>query len=616
MTLSGIYAATLALIWAVWLVSALRAAGDAAATRRGLEMRALLALAALTLGAFLLRILHLQPDFLPEGNQGQMHYVDAYNVAQLLPEGMSDTDPLAIAVVMAPLFWFGTLSPLLYQWGNAVLAALTVPALFAVARLLFPERRETAWVAAGILAVWPVHVLYSTQHVQSVGAALFVTTAWAAALAWRRIPGRTLWLLFVASCVLAAASRRESLLLVAPALALWFTPLEEGAARPSRKQAFATAAAVGVLLVPHLLYILGSVGQFAAAGGLVDRILLTTFSAFAAIGFLRIGSALLLPAAERWASPAALVAVAGLWLAAGPLAHGWELFHFWPLPTAAPAHATTYSQIELAALNPKATPLPLIPLLLVGLTVGLRARGAWRWGLVGSWFCLAFFAASIKHTGAIPFLGMRAQVQSIPPAALLVAGGLAETARRLKVRPGFLATAVGLATLLVLPGYRVLLTDTDLTTVQEHRFVRETFATIEPGTVLFPSGTLPGKMQLGVWTNPLIEAAALEVERHLPPMKLELVDELDLAEGPVYYYEGLDCYRNGSRPGLLDACEAGRQRLEMVPVAERVVPMRQYSGEDLPDTAVEEPFVTLRLLRVTAVRADRDKAPATGEDRP
>lgn len=62
---------------------------------------------------------------------------------------------------------------------SAVFGALTVPALYLLARALFPDQRALAWVAAALVATLPIHLQFSRLGMNNIADPLFGTLTFA-----------------------------------------------------------------------------------------------------------------------------------------------------------------------------------------------------------------------------------------------------------------------------------------------------------------------------------------------------------------------------------------------------------------------------------------------------
>lgn len=141
-------------------------------------------LAALTLLALLIRIINLAttiPAFVDEINFIAPIWVfrDTSDAQLLYPINNVAAFPrLYVYLEMLTSTVFGRdLSGL--RLVSAIFGTLTVPAVYLLARELFPQDRHTPWIAAAIIAVLPIHVHFSRLALNNIADPLFGTLTFA-----------------------------------------------------------------------------------------------------------------------------------------------------------------------------------------------------------------------------------------------------------------------------------------------------------------------------------------------------------------------------------------------------------------------------------------------------
>ena len=213
-----------------------------------IDRRQLIALAALTAAALALRLVHLTRFEL---------FVDeaaTWWFAKLIAAGglseqmrLEPTPPLYYSLIGGLMKLFGE-SDLVMRLPSAVFGAAAIPIVFALGRTLFGRR--AGWIAAGLLAVHPLHVFYSREA--RVYPLLLCLTMLTLLALWRALErdAWSAWARFGAALLAVCYSHFYGLFLAAAAglaILLW------GRDARARRRGLAAAAVVGLAFAPYLL---------------------------------------------------------------------------------------------------------------------------------------------------------------------------------------------------------------------------------------------------------------------------------------------------------------------------------------------------------------------------
>lgn len=164
-------------------------------------------IAALTLAGLLLRSLRL--DLPPLWwDEGYSVYFATEPLARMVWLTARDIHPpLYYALLHGWIDLWGSAAPATSRWLSVIFGAVALPALYWVARTLYPARRAVALLATLLLAVSPIHLYYS-QEIRMYGLALLWGMLATGAL-WRLVAGLAQpaaprrwapWLLIYAVC--------------------------------------------------------------------------------------------------------------------------------------------------------------------------------------------------------------------------------------------------------------------------------------------------------------------------------------------------------------------------------------------------------------------------------
>jgi hypothetical protein len=605
-----LYVGVTALVAVVWLVAAVKAAVRAAARVERRDWGELAALAAIVVAGLGVRLWVRVPTVLVEAYLGATHLQDAVEAAQFMGWGGGISFyPAAMAVTVAPVFWFLDPSIGVYQLVNVVLGSGTVFLVWAICKGLVPGQRGPALASALVMAFLPLHVKYSGMEVLVIGA-LFYSCAAVAGVLWYRRSHEVWGLVFgLAAAYLAAASRVEvvGVLGVVALAAVW--PVR--GVRPASWPVFlAGSAALALPLSVHLLRTVPMMISY-GKGDLLGAVLTWCLPSIVFVVCMVLVH-FLWPAGRAWVAGLGAASLFACALVGGLSQWGTEFLSLEAMPLAGVGQSVTFFLWDPALLNPKVTPLLVMALALAG----LGAAGGTREGrgvlLAALWFIAAFVFSRLKATGGVAFVNMRGQVMTLAPIAILSGFGAAAGvgwARGSRAVAAVLAAAV----VLTLPTHHAMLGFDRLLLGHEYAFLREALKQgPEVMQVLYPSGAFPvpprtnpgggqDMPEIRPWIGPMFGAAGLEAGRTVFTMEREYLTEEAVATGRVYYYEGADCYRNGATHGIIPACVDARQGLDLDLVATAAIPVGQESPEELASLYIAEEFVPLYLYKVVGV---------------
>lgn len=220
--------------------------------------RRAVALGALTLGAFGLRLVHLT-RFELFVDEAATWWFARLTAGGRLAEQMSlePTPPLYYGLVGLLMKVFGE-SDLVLRLPSAVFGAAAVPLVFALGKATFGSRAGA--FAAGILAIHPLHVFYSREA--RVYPLLLCLTLWTLLSLWRALEtdGMRAWAVFSSALILVCYSHFYGLFLALTA-ALAVVLLGRGAAMRWRG-----LLATGAAMLVFAPYVAGTLPHLKASG--------------------------------------------------------------------------------------------------------------------------------------------------------------------------------------------------------------------------------------------------------------------------------------------------------------------------------------------------------------
>jgi hypothetical protein len=431
------------------------------------------------------------------------------------------------------------------------LAVLAPAAVYLHARHLLADRRA-ALVAAGVVAVLPLHIRFSASDV------VFVASITLSSL--------TFALLHSAAREPSAKASRLSLLLLAPPLALTFL------VRP-----------LNILFAPLLvaaLWIDEGSGPEAKPP---------------------------IPARRRWALLAVVVAVtAAVGIPALFADYGHQVREGLGLSTLTRALGVLVSPSHNALINPSMTPPALALLALVG------AGSLWRRGrrrllvFLGGWL-LAFLAAHAYVIPRDPLMQARYHLHLVVPFVLLASvGGLAllDLARARGRWPALAALAIAGLSVAAAPAIHApFIADVDRNEIAEWRWVHALREAIPAGCTILehaPEGISPRFVRVGAYAESRAARARWEVVPYRDAAALEAPPLRDLLRAPpacLYVYEGLPCAAFKPRGAeVAPACAALRDALDLEELDRQERRSRSYD-ENLEGALEPGDPVVYRLLR-------------------
>lgn len=618
----------LALLVGATLAPVRRAVRDALAAGPGAPTgRELLALLALTLGAFALRTLLAEPSALLGTFNDVKHLQDALCLArQTRVCELTHAYPTALTALHA--VFVRLLGPSLEGMyvTNAVLSAATVPAAWLLGALWLEDRRGGWWTAVGLAAL-PLAILYAATGALATGFLFLATLALAVAtVALRTGSAWAAWGAAVAlSMAVHARPEGPAILGIAALLfaAEWRT-LRERLRDARFRRHFAGAAllvtAAGGLAIG--LFVLGGVDAGGGGWPRFARKLLVVAGALGAYAALAWGLARWsVPRRVRWGVGVA-VGVAlffALGLGAVP-AERWVAASPWPAFAAEGLHVPSYGGPSWPLVNPRAVPLPVLLLLFAGVAAGLvKARPTVV--VAGAWAALLAVVTSQKDTGEIPFEGLRTAVDSATAVVFVAAAGASALADAVKTRgagrvlTGGLLLLLGSAPLWSLP----MLTDRHFNNAAQLAFLERTLPELPAdAVVLYPDGgSDPGRPPFAdlfrvreVWWVTGRTGGLARKDRFVGVTRAladkEPVRRLVEAGRPVLFWEGLACSRTGApHPPLRPECAAMHEQFRLRPLASETVPNRPIEWDWFDRYLIHGDDVTLTVYAVEGLRDAR-----------
>jgi len=596
---------------------------------RGPTHAELLALLALTGGAFLLRVLVAEPAAILSTLNDVKHAHDAMCLSGSAQAcELTFSYPLAVTAVHALVFRIVGPSLAATCWTNAVLGSLAVPALWLAATLLLRGRRAVGWFAAAALTGLPLHIRFAASGALTTGLVTFATLALAALLLFARTGRpRHLWLgalalalaiqarfegvafglpLLLATLVAApgfwrAALARHArvhlalagiLLLATAALPLWHVVQPEVSTGASRTG--------GLELQPQLALALGLPLAWLALGAGLDRLRWSHVLRWP-VGLALLGTALAL-ADHLGMLPRTLLPSPDPWLP------------FKPDGVLVPS----FADIGFPLLNPRSVTLPAMALGMLAVIGGLHRERRGPVAVLLLWWGLASALGMRKFTGEIPFQYMRTAVDGVPAVALLAGIGAFTLRERLGgcgQRSKTAATALLAAFLLSGPLFSLpLLRAEGFDNQRQIAFLERTIPRLpEPAVVVFPDATLPGQMGFAKlfripeawWTLGHLQGD--REERFLgASAALESPEALLALAGEgwtLLWWEGLDCYRTAGAPGeRRPDCDQMRWMFRLTPLAEETIPVWPFDSDFTQHYLITTREITLRVYRIDGLR--------------
>ncbi len=249
-----------------------------------------------------------------------------------------------------------------------------------------------------------------------------------------------------------------------------------------------------------------------------------------------------------------------------------------------------------------------------------------RWLLLHAWLIPLFAVTLLKATGELPFCGARTALAAAPPFLLLAAAGtssvVSSLSRLAKLdwlhMAGTAALVWAIAVTFIAP--LVATTSGPFNQQQEYHFMKGWLTTLPEGSLLaYNNGPVATEFageacgspevarkasvntRIGTLyrTDGLLSALLGDNEGELVPYALDTSQSLLDATGehPLFYYEGLDCWRTG-KPEMMPICTEIRRQYNLEEVVSVEFENRLYGSDFLPSLRIDKKRVRLTLFKV------------------
>lgn len=143
---------------------------------------------------------------------------------------------------------------------SAIFGALTVPAVYALARELFPHDRQTPWIAAALLTVLPIHVHFSRLALNNIADPFFGVAAFALLARGVRTGNRAPFVLAGIALGLTQYFHEAGRLSLPVVMALWLAVMLRGPWRTLPRRHLRTFLFAAVITALPVYYTLAAIG--------------------------------------------------------------------------------------------------------------------------------------------------------------------------------------------------------------------------------------------------------------------------------------------------------------------------------------------------------------------
>ena len=575
---------------------------------------ALPALAAITITAVAVRFLFCPGLPMVNSYGGLTRVVDAYAIASLdWSAQFQSIYPLGVTSLAGALMAVVGKEPGVYFSLVSMLAALLAPAVYGVGRLLWGRPHE-ALIAAAIAAVYPPLLAFSGSACLTVPYATLATLSLALLLLWLRNAGVALLCALGFALLLTFQTRPEAVVFALPVLAAAALARR----RPWKELLTGPSLSVATLMVlfalPFLVtqsghYFAGSPGEGApgwqaALKWIVRGGLAVSFLYWWGVRQEKKGEA------RRFTAAGVLILAFFLIL---EHQHGLHVLAGGGYPFRGFPETDTYAPVEILFFNPKLTPLALTLAYFAAVALLPLKKERRIWLLLHVWLVPVFAAGFLKRGGEVPFFGVRTTLSAAPAFLLVAARGLTALWERLAggtpagsspQAPSLQAPSrrrwpalVGVA-IAVLTFFFPFFAGLDRTHNQQQEFLhlQAALSGIPDGSaVLYPAdvgeatveGTreqLPVRFSRCFRTRTLFAAALGEREGKVQYLPLAPDGPLpDLPDDqPVYFFQGLLCYRTGGSQ-LTPACRRALDKLPLKEQKRATISNRMYVADYFDD---------------------------------
>lgn len=562
---------------------------------------------------------------------GLGHAADAYKVAAFdWSAPFQSAYPLTVQALAGMKMTVIGRSPEIFFYVVCSISLLMIPALYVIGRILWGRPHE-GLVAALFASLFPPFILFSTSGSLALPYAALGSVSIALLLLWLRTGSKTLLVALLAALLLTLQTRLEAALFIVPVLATaalydqrlpWKTLLGG--------RTISVVVAFLLLSLPYLANTLAEVNSELSSA---------EPSGFSGMANWMAWSALVLGIFYLWGRHhdrrqlgslawGSVCLGAAYFIAVQLLDSAWGLSNCFPgseylytIPG-----ADSFAPIGLMYIEPLLTPAGLT-LAYCAAFATLNTRPARkRWLMLQAWFLPLMGITLVKATGELPFCGARTALAAAPPFLLLAAAGLTYTISTLdhmitdRRKRMVLAAAVAVGVVATFVAPLVATTSGPFNQQQEYRFVKGWIADLPPDSVVaYNNGPLAlpadedscgsgsATKDSGVATrigslyrtDGLLTALLGTNDDGIVPIALNTAKSLLEATGnhPVYYYEGLDCWRTG-KPAMMPICTEIRRRYKLEVVASVEFDNRLYGSDFLESLRIDLETVRLTLYLV------------------
>jgi len=562
---------------------------------------------------------------------GLGHVADAYKVAAFdWSAQFQSAYPLAVQSLAGMAMTVLGRSINVFFYVVCGISLLMVPALYVIGRILWGRPHE-GLVAALFAALFPPFILFSTSGSLALPYAALGTVSIALLLLWLRTGATTLLVPLLAALLLTLQSRLEAALFIIPVLA---TTCLHSKRLPWKElltgRVISIIVAFSLLALPYLATTLAAVSAEMSTGGAAGFGGMTSFVA---------ASTLVLAIFYCWGAHherrnLGSLAWGSVCLGVAYLIAAQLLDNTWGLSNCFPGSeylytilgADSFAPVGLMYIEPLLAPAGLTLAYVASFAALNRSLSRERWLTLHFWLIPVIGVTLVKATGELPFCGARTALAAAPPFLLLAAAGtlyvIASVRSTLKANwkqlAGTTSVAVAIAATFIAP--LVATTSGPFNQQQEYHFVKGWLATLPQGSLVAynngPASTEATALSCGsvdvernatvntrigvlYRTDGLFNALLGDNQRGVIPFALDTPRSLHEAtsEHPLYYYEGLDCWRTG-KPEMMPICSDIRRLYKLEEVAVVEFENRLYGSDFLQALRIDRKRVSLTLFKV------------------
>jgi len=554
---------------------------------------------------------------------GLEHVTAAYSIAGLeWAASFQSAYPLAVPALSGVIMKITGLSPAVFFYTGCAVSLLAVPSLYVVGRILWGRPQE-GLIAAFLAALFPPMLIFSTSGTLALPYAGLASLSMALLLLWLKSGKGILLAALMCALLLTLQTRLEAVVFIVPVIAAFL--LQDGAKRNDGPHLLLKGRNLTVICLFFLLslpYLLTKVSELAGASpgghppsweGMAQLFFRCAF----VVGFFFVWGKHHENVAGRLLVWSFLV-MSIAWFFFLEQMFGGEVFKAGAMPFAQGASAATYAPVGILYLDPKLVPVALILAYFASYMTVSDGPNRRIWLLLHLWLVPVFAMTALKATGELPFPGVRTALAALPPFVLLSARGITALTSlwgRLPVG-AWLKIAVAVAGCILagatFVGPFCASLDCRFNQQEEYEFVRNQVESLpDNAIVILPAGEASVTLDRapepeGIRVAELFRTRSLflallgENERRVRvggAVELEVQDALS-AGIPVFYYEGLNCFRTGSGR-MSTACAAFHATQELDSVAQTKFENRMYNSDFFDSLAISQPSIRLTLYRLS-----------------